>query len=247
MLRRKWRTRFVSYVKRKLYQRKRKKEEETATDKAARRAATATAWMAFFTLVLVVVGIGTYLILKNQLREMHEGGVDTHDLALAAKAANETTLRLFRESDKAILVADPPMEVLERRTVKVRVRNIGKRQTGPFFLWIVASRWRNDEPKPIMSQNEQFTAHPDARRIPPNGYLDFLVRLSDAKDTDIERIKAGTERLMVNVTVGYDDGFTERQDAQASFEYNPGVGWSSNIPVYTIKGEEKLPEPTKQK
>jgi hypothetical protein len=81
-----WWTRFIRYIKRKRYQRKRKKEEETPTDKAGRRTATATVLMAFFTLVLVVVGIGTYLILKNQLREMHEGGVDTHELAVAAKA-----------------------------------------------------------------------------------------------------------------------------------------------------------------
>ena len=42
-------------------------------------------WMAAFTMVLVLVGVGTYLILKNQLREMHEGGTETHELAVQAK------------------------------------------------------------------------------------------------------------------------------------------------------------------
>jgi hypothetical protein len=68
-----WYTRLVRYVNRKRYQRKRKKEEEAPTDRAARLTATATIWMAIFTLLLILVGGGTYWILKNQLREMHEG------------------------------------------------------------------------------------------------------------------------------------------------------------------------------
>jgi hypothetical protein len=72
-------------VNRKRYQRKRKKEEEAPTDRAARLTATATIWMAIFTLLLILVGGGTYWILKNQLREMHEGGIDTQNLARAAQ------------------------------------------------------------------------------------------------------------------------------------------------------------------
>ena len=76
--------RFVGYVKRKRYERAAKKKNETPTDKAARRTATATVWMAIFTLVLAATSGLTIWILKNQLREMHEGGIDTHALAIAA-------------------------------------------------------------------------------------------------------------------------------------------------------------------
>jgi ElaB/YqjD/DUF883 family membrane-anchored ribosome-binding protein len=40
--------------------------------------------MAMFTFVLAATSWLTIWILKNQLREMHEGGIDTHDLAVAA-------------------------------------------------------------------------------------------------------------------------------------------------------------------
>lgn len=74
----------IGYVKRKFQERKAKYKDETPQDRATRRTTNATVWMAFFTFVLVLVGIGTYFILKNQLKEMHEGGTDTHDLATAA-------------------------------------------------------------------------------------------------------------------------------------------------------------------
>jgi hypothetical protein len=60
------------------------KQKETSADKAARRTATATIWMAVFTCLLLVVTGGTLLILRSQLNEMHAGGIDTHDLAVAA-------------------------------------------------------------------------------------------------------------------------------------------------------------------
>ena len=58
--------------------------EEDPAVRAARRTATATVWMAAFTVVLSVVSIGTLWILHGQLREMHDGGADTHALAIAA-------------------------------------------------------------------------------------------------------------------------------------------------------------------
>lgn len=71
----------IGYVKRKMHERAAKKKEETAADKAARITTTATVWMAIFTCVLALITGGTLIILKNQLTEMREGGVDTHNLA----------------------------------------------------------------------------------------------------------------------------------------------------------------------
>ena len=76
--------RLISYAKRKMDERTAKKQKEPPTDKAARVTANATIWIAFFTFVSVAVSVGTFLILKSQLKEMHDGGVDTHNLAQAA-------------------------------------------------------------------------------------------------------------------------------------------------------------------
>jgi len=79
-----WWIRLVRYAKRKMDERAAKKQKETPADKAARVAANATLWIAIFTFVSVAVSVGTFLILKSQLREMHDGGIDTHNLAVAA-------------------------------------------------------------------------------------------------------------------------------------------------------------------
>jgi hypothetical protein len=66
-----------------------KRQTEGAADRAARRTATATVWLAVFTVILAFVGMGTFWLLWNQLREMHEGGIDTHALATATERAEK--------------------------------------------------------------------------------------------------------------------------------------------------------------
>lgn len=68
---------FIDNIKRKLHQRKAKKEHENPVDRAARITAKATVWIATFTVVMALVGVGT-------LYEIIEEGKDTHDLAVAA-------------------------------------------------------------------------------------------------------------------------------------------------------------------
>ena len=67
------------YIRNKVEERRAKREQETSADRASRRTANATVWMAIFTFVLMLVGVGTILtgagtlwILKNQLQEMQE-------------------------------------------------------------------------------------------------------------------------------------------------------------------------------
>ncbi len=82
-----WRAWLIGYIKSKFQQRKAKRENETPTDRAARVTASATVWIAFFTVVSASVGIFTFCVLRNQLQEMHQSGIDTHALAGAASDA----------------------------------------------------------------------------------------------------------------------------------------------------------------
>jgi hypothetical protein len=49
--------RFVRYIKRKFHEHRAKKEEENSADRAARKTATATAWIAAFTVAIAGVGV----------------------------------------------------------------------------------------------------------------------------------------------------------------------------------------------
>ncbi len=75
------------YIKNWREERRARKEQETPADRAARVTANATVWMAVFTLFLFLLNGATVWILKNQLKEMHEGGIDTHALAQASSDA----------------------------------------------------------------------------------------------------------------------------------------------------------------
>ncbi len=95
-----WWIRLIRYVKRKMDERAAKKQKEPPMDRAARITAKATVWIAFFTFVSVAVSVFTFLILKSQLREMHDGGIDTHNLAVAAGKQAEAArdqARLLRQ------------------------------------------------------------------------------------------------------------------------------------------------------
>jgi hypothetical protein len=85
-----WWIRLIRYPKRKMDERAAKKQKETSTDRAARVTADATKWIAIFTFVSVAVSVGAFLILRSQLKEMHDGGVDTH--TLAEQAVNQNIL-----------------------------------------------------------------------------------------------------------------------------------------------------------
>src|SRR6266849_1157460 len=79
-----WWIQLIRYAKSKMDERAAKKQKEPPTDRAARVAARATVWIAIFTLVSVAVSVFTFVILRRQLKEMHDGGVDTHTLAQQA-------------------------------------------------------------------------------------------------------------------------------------------------------------------
>lgn len=70
------------------------KKDETPADRAARLTAWATVWMAGLTLLIFIANAGTLWVLKRQLQEMHDGGVDTRHLAEAAQEQSKATERL---------------------------------------------------------------------------------------------------------------------------------------------------------
>lgn len=74
-----WWTGLISYIKRAAHERRAKKQQESTSDRAARHTAVATIWMAIFTVVLAAVSVGTLLMLKNQLTEMHRQTISSEN------------------------------------------------------------------------------------------------------------------------------------------------------------------------
>lgn len=95
-----WWIRLIRYPKRKVDERAAKKQKETPSDRAARITADATKWIAVFTFVSVAVSFFTFVILKSQLKEMHDGGVDTHTSAEAAKKAADVAAGQLELSER---------------------------------------------------------------------------------------------------------------------------------------------------
>lgn len=80
-----WWPGLVRYVERKIHERRTKRQQEDTIQRASRITATATAWIAFFTLVSLAVSAWTTHLLHNQLIDFEKGSADTHNLSLAAQ------------------------------------------------------------------------------------------------------------------------------------------------------------------
>jgi hypothetical protein len=167
----------------------------------------------------------------------------TKKAAEAAEKANKNAVKVFESNERATVFPDPPSEFLEQGVVKITLRNFGKRPAGPFLLWVIPTRWRVGESRPIeTTPTESGTFRPDARRIPSNGRLDFTVPIPEITYRDIARIRSGTERLSVYIHIEYGDGFNKKEGFDATFEYFPHIGWVSNTPTFGSKGAEKVPD-----
>jgi hypothetical protein len=115
----------IGYIKREAQKRAAKKKEESPADKAMRITATATMWMAIFTFLLFLVTGGTLVILKSQLQEMHGGGIDTHELAIAAGKQADRTKELAESAkasaEAAKSAANTAAESLRQSTQQFRI------------------------------------------------------------------------------------------------------------------------------
>ena len=74
--------------------------------------------MAIFTFVLAFVAVGTLLILRSQLQEMHGGGIDTHDLAVAAGKQADAAKTAANAAKSA---ADAAAKALRQSTQQFRI------------------------------------------------------------------------------------------------------------------------------
>jgi hypothetical protein len=110
--------RFIAYGKGKFHQHRANKQNESPDDRAGRRTANATVWMAIFTVVLAAVSTLTLLVLKRQLKEMHDGGVDTHNLAVAAgdqaNRMQDFANRMKDQADRTKDLADRMKDVADQ-------------------------------------------------------------------------------------------------------------------------------------
>jgi hypothetical protein len=160
----------------------------------------------------------------------------------AASAQEQVSImrKQIKLSERAIVLADPPQEFFDYQSVKIRIHNTGRVSTGPFMVWVSVFRFLGN--KSITTKEGSKTFRPDKKRIPPGGYIDFVVPIFEASRTDMAAIRTGQQTLYVNVEVRYDNGFEETLTSRGQFVYAGPMGWHSNIPVYGVGGrEEKLP------
>jgi hypothetical protein len=102
------------------------KNNETPTDMAVRVTANATVWMAIFTAFLFFTSAATVWILRNQLTEMHEGGIDTHALAQAAKRQAAAAQSFSASAEKINNSMSNAVDKLDQQVTKL---NSGVQQT----------------------------------------------------------------------------------------------------------------------
>jgi hypothetical protein len=166
----------------------------------------------------------------------------------SAQAQADTMRQQLEMSERASLFADPPQDFFDYRMVKMRVHNIGRAPAGPFMVWV--SIFRFSEGKPIHTKEGSETFRPDKKRVPPGGYVDFLVPIAESSRAGMDAIRTGQQSLHVNVDIRYGDGFGSTRVSTSYFTCAGPMGWHSNVPVYGTDGkEEKLPpeKSTRQK
>jgi hypothetical protein len=147
---------FTRYVERKFQERKAKKEKESPTDRAARITTKATVWIAAFTVVMALVGAGT-------LYEIIEGGSDTHDLAVAAKAQAEKMGNMSDAAEKIRQAAEGIVTQEQRIADNAQKSLDASNRQSKAALDAATSQFRAENRPWISLQNVRPT---DGRNIP---------------------------------------------------------------------------------
>lgn len=119
------------------------RKDETPADKAARITATATKWMAVFTFVLVLCTGATVVILRLQLKEMHEGGTDTHELAVQAKGQATAASQAARDADESLKRNTEAFKLDEQARLKIIVMATGWNPRMPRTPLVASYRYLN--------------------------------------------------------------------------------------------------------
>jgi len=216
-----WWLRFSRYTKRKLDERAAKRQKDTPADKAARVTASATVWIAFFTFVSVGVSVGTYLILKSQLNEMHEGGVDTHTLAQQALAQGTLLRQQVVGTFAAAIPKTNPWpesitdaELLHYTGIGLSYVNVGKVKAVNFIAEATLTRQSLPTYKPLglpeHRQTSKLQMRPNDQTGPPGTLSDAASVRFDAKaltEDDVTSLHELRETIEIAGYFQYDNGF----------------------------------------
>jgi len=210
----------VRYVKRKLDERKAEKQKETPTDRAARITANATFWIAVFTFVSVGVSVGTFLILRKQLNEMHDSGVDTHTLAEQALSQGTLLRQQIVGTFGAVIpnVHPGPQAIIDAELthyqgISLTYVNIGKVKAKNFFAEATLIRQSLPSYKPIGIPVHKQTSKPEmipSDQISPYESSDVAILRFDAKaltDPDITSLHELRETIEIAGYFQYNNGF----------------------------------------
>ncbi len=215
----------VSYTQRRRYERKARQEQEPAVDRAARLTAKATVCIAVFTVVLAIVGAGTFY-------EIFEGGKDTHDLAVAAGRQAELALQTA-ETDQAAFFRIDGIEPSRGDYWRVRVANIGK-TPAPKFALIYSVIHETFPAGTIIKQYGPFTIEraevlPTDQTKGTDVVFDFQTPNYTQQSPELSRAE---EALKFRGVLTYDNGFKHHQISQPfcwqTFPWTDAkVGWDS--------------------
>jgi hypothetical protein len=202
--RKQWWARLIRNIKRKLHERRAKKQEENPMDKAARRTASATVWIAVFTVILALVSGGTLLILKKQLNEMTAGGVDTHTLAETSKLTLRPRVDIASIGPYRDMTNGQINNHLDGGFLRVLV---GYTNKGPFTARNVRI-FTYDSIGPTATKGsykgepQQFPQIAPTGEQVPNTYLTGKTQYSAA---ELDGLIKGTLRATFSVLIVYDD------------------------------------------
>ena len=121
----------VRYCQRKFEERRAERKNEKSQDKAARRTATATWWIAGFTIVTAVVGVKTYLaidgqlvVMRGQLAEMKSSGDQTNTLIATNQKLAEAAIKQSQIAADQLALARNSLAATQRPWVSADM-NVG--------------------------------------------------------------------------------------------------------------------------
>ena len=92
-------------------QRRAKYKQKTSSDRSATKSANATVAIAILTFILAAIGFAQFIVFREQLEimsrqlsEMKDGGVDTHNLAEAAKIQASSSIKHVEWLERQITI-----------------------------------------------------------------------------------------------------------------------------------------------
>jgi hypothetical protein len=220
----------ISYVKRKMGQRKAKKQNEPAVDKAARVTASATRWIAIFTLVSVLVNVRMFLVLRSQLREMHDATVQTGTAATAAKNSSDLQTQIVKGTQAAELM--PLTQSMIRNFLHYGILNKGAVKASNISGKITVTRHKL--PSMLLLGHVQEFDISTSDDIMPQKSLDRIFEVLGYHSADYEKIKESKQLIMFKTNIQFDDGFGTRLERNFCNKYlvPPDAVPGNNSPTF---------------